>query len=668
MYKLSFLCLILIPCTIGAATLTIFDESNQEGTEAVIDEAYTIFSGAEIPDGLDNSISSFRLESGYMVVVADQSDGLGPSKTYVADGADLTVNSLPPELDNSISFIRIVPWKETLKKGTGGDLSDMPSVDASWYYRWGFSIDEGQATDSREYVPMSWGAGGARDEAIPDYWAMDQVSQLLGFNESDNCNDQSGQFSNLCDVPTAVGFYENLQKAGLRLGSPATREEGARNPTSWLSRFIDQSEAADIRIDFVALHWYDWGSSPAVNRTPPASAVFERFKRYLSNAYHLYRRPIWITEFNANPNRETNIQDEFMQLALPYLESLGYVERYAWFQPFSGTGDFFNNGELTSTGQIYRDQISTAAYTSGELPTIWQSQDIGSPTSPGTTIHANGNFTVCGSGNGIGGTTDQFHYTFKSLSGDGSLVAKIEGILHRENSKAGLMIRNSLDAGSANASLFLTSGGNAQYEFRPDTDAVSQISNSVAFNTPHWLKIERSGNTIAGYRSTDGENWTQIASETIVMAPEVFVGMAVSSHDASTFSDAVFQVTDSDGDNLLDSWELNYFGDLTSTEGNLSNYDGDPDPDLKEFQLGTDPTDSRSFFRSKITDADTGFLEITFDGITGQSYELEISETLSPDDWTTQGSITAESSGKQVLDYTDPGASKILFGRIKALE
>jgi hypothetical protein len=62
-------------------------------------------------------------------------------------------------------------------------------------------------------------------------------------------------------------------------------------------------------------------------------------------------------------------------------------------------------------------------------------------------------------------------------------------------------------------------------------------------------------------------------------------------------------VADSDGDGLLDSWELQYFGNLNQTAG------GDPDGDgltnLTEFQQGRNPTkgsvfDNRSFVNLKI--------------------------------------------------------------------
>ena len=671
MFRPARLLLVLIQTSLFASPLTVFDQADLDGTGTAISETFTIYSGSSIPDGLDDKISSFRLEVGHMAVVAAFGNGLGPGKTYIADQEDLIVDALPPELDNAVSFIRVVPWRSTNKKGTGGDLSDEPSVNASWYYRWGFDVQAGQAIDEREYVPMSWGANGARDEAIPEYLAMDQVSQLLGFNESDTCDDQSGQYGNpkLCNVPTAVDFYRNLQKAGLRLGSPATREGGAQTTLGWLNQFITQCEDSDIRIDFVALHWYDWESSPANNPVVPASQIFRRFRRYLSNAYHRHRRPLWITEFNANPNRATDIQNEFMQLALPYLESIGYVERYAWFQPFSGTGDFFDNGQLTSTGQIYKDQVSPPAYTPDVMPSIWESQDVGSVGLAGKTIHANGTFTVCGSGSGVGGVADEFHYMYAPFAGDGSIVVYVDAILQRGDSKAGLMIRETLDTGSKHASMFLTENGQARFEHRSSTDGSTDVTIENNLSGPYWLKLERQGGLIIGSYSADGENWTAVSEQSVAFNDEAYIGLAVSSQNDINFCDTIFKAlsvsNDSDGDQIQDLWEREYFEDLTTSTGGESNFDGDSNTDFDESIVRTDPTNPRSFFSPSPTLAENGYLEFVFSGVAGLTYTLEISETLASGSWEQVKSITPTMDGQQTLDYTRDVSADTLFGRIR---
>jgi len=109
------------------------------------------------------------------------------------------------------------------------------------------------------------------------------------------------------------------------------------------------------------VHWYDWGGNPANTPNANPQNVFNRFKNYLANVYEYYGLPIWITEFNANIHRNTAVNEGFLELALPYLESLEYVERYAWFQPFSGVAHYYDNGTYTNIGLYYRDLVSTPA-------------------------------------------------------------------------------------------------------------------------------------------------------------------------------------------------------------------------------------------------------------------------------------------------------------------
>jgi hypothetical protein len=155
-------------------------------------------------------------------------------------------------------------------------------------------------------------------------------------------------------------------KTGLRLVSPSGREEA---PFGWLKEFHDKANAQDIRIDVIGVHWYDWASSPANSPNADPNAVFNRFKNYLQRVYDLYGLPIWITEFNANPNRSNATNYGFMQLALPYLETLEYVERYAWFQPNSGTADYYDasNTNLTNVGTFYKNQHSTPSVAKAKL-------------------------------------------------------------------------------------------------------------------------------------------------------------------------------------------------------------------------------------------------------------------------------------------------------------
>lgn len=341
----------LNPYLLEYKPLRIFDNDNFTGDFGDV-VAKSIFSGTTIPNNLNKKISSFILKKGYMVTLAADTDGTGLSQVYIASESDLFINVLPAGLNNNISFIRVIPWIWVNKKGTGGDVK---GVNASWYYNWGSS----NLSDlDREYAVMTWGKSAIDTQSkVNGLAGKIKITHIMSFNESDNCNDQSGQYGSLCIVDTAVIYQKNLMKTGLRVLSPSCREG---EELKWVKNMNTLAVPLNIRMDAIGIHWYDWGASPSTTPDEDPAKIFARFKAKINACYNYYKMPIWITEFNANKFRNTWVQDEFLKLALPWLESTWFVERYAYFQPNGGNGNFFDtNGAITTTGSIYLNQVST---------------------------------------------------------------------------------------------------------------------------------------------------------------------------------------------------------------------------------------------------------------------------------------------------------------------
>jgi len=340
-------------CAIAAysstlAPLRVFDASNLNGTYTDI-AVQTIKSGTGIPSNLNNRIISFKLKKGYMATFAVNDDGTGMSKVYIASESDLVVNALPSALSGKVSFIRVLPWIWVNKKGTGGDVANPRGA---WFYNWGMAVNSSM---DREYAPMAWGKS-SLDLPTERTTLINKrkITHIMSFNEADNCNDQSGQYGQLCVHDTAAINHKNLMKTGLRIVSPSCRES---EELQWLKSVNNLMVPAGTRMDIIGMHWYDWGG---LNSASDANSIFTRFKNKVIACYNYYKMPIWITEFNANKNRLRATQDAFLQLALPWLESTPYVERYAYFQPDGGNGSFVDaGGNLTTTGNIYLNQVST---------------------------------------------------------------------------------------------------------------------------------------------------------------------------------------------------------------------------------------------------------------------------------------------------------------------
>jgi hypothetical protein len=166
--------------------------------------------------------------------------------------------------------------------------------------------------------------------------------------------------------------------------------------------------------------------------------------------------------------------------------------------------------------------------------------DIGSVYTKGSSSSSNGTFTVTSGGSDIWGTSDAFRYDETSLTGNGTIIAKVSSLSDANAAaKAGVMIRNSIAANSEEVSMLLSPDHATSFETRDGTDQVTSSTDGVN-DTAAWVKLVRSGNTFSGYISSDGVNWTLVSTVTVDMSDTVLVGLAVAAHTSSASETAVF--------------------------------------------------------------------------------------------------------------------------------
>ena len=171
----------------------------------------------------------------------------------------------------------------------------------------------------------------------------------------------------------------------------------------------------------------------------------------------------------------------------------------------------------------------------------WTSQDIGAVGLAGTFAESNGVFTIEGAGADIWGTADAFRYSWKPLSGDADIVARVSSIEYVHAwVKAGVMIREQLTADSPQALMLVSPGKGLAFQRRITTAGLSTSTSAGSGTAPAWVKLERRANTITAYRSDDGVNWTLVGSDMFTMGANVYVGLAVSSHVTTSLATAVF--------------------------------------------------------------------------------------------------------------------------------
>jgi len=153
-----------------------------------------------------------------------------------------------------------------------------------------------------------------------------------------------------------------------------------------------------------------------------------------------------------------------------------------------------------------------------------------------------GTYTVAGSGADIWNEADEFHYVYKELSGPGSIVARVESVENTHNwAKAGVMIRDTLDADSAQAIMLVSAASGVSFQRRSIAGQNSVGTNEAGISAPYWVKIERDiGGMMIASHSADGISWTPLGNEIITMNMPVYVGLAVTSHDVDAICEAVF--------------------------------------------------------------------------------------------------------------------------------
>jgi hypothetical protein len=145
----------------------------------------------------------------------------------------------------------------------------------------------------------------------------------------------------------------------------------------------------------------------------------------------------------------------------------------------------------------------------------------------------------------IWGTADQFHFAYKTLTGAGSIIAKVDSVQNTNVwAKAGVMIRETLDAGSKHAFVCVTPANGVAFQGRTDTDTASFSTNQTGLVAPYWVKLERdaAGNFTASV-SANGTTWQPISTaipQAIPMSSVVYVGLALTSHDAALTGQAKF--------------------------------------------------------------------------------------------------------------------------------
>ncbi|MBR7828376.1 sigma-70 family RNA polymerase sigma factor [Actinospica sp. MGRD01-02] len=257
--------------------------------------------------------------------------------------------------DTKAAAVASTAAQTSTRKGVGvwtfnGEDTALAESGASWYYTWSAG-DEGISAPKVGFVPMIWGSSSVTSATLAQAKSDTSCGCMLGFNEPD----MSAQ-SNLTPSQ-ALSLWPQLESTGLELGSPAVAAGGA-TAGGWLDQFMSGAHKDGYRVNFITLHWY--GSDFDTN------AAVSQLQSYIEAVYARYHVPIWLTEFAliswatgtaAYPTEAQ--QAAFLTAATSMLDSLSYVQRYAWFGLPATSG-------LPSTGLFQPGPVVTPVGTAFE--------------------------------------------------------------------------------------------------------------------------------------------------------------------------------------------------------------------------------------------------------------------------------------------------------------
>ncbi|BCM92695.1 hypothetical protein IAD21_04577 [Abditibacteriota bacterium] len=333
---------VVIPHAPSYQPLQAWSGPNFSGTSQKF-SLYTYYNTAAALGVLNSNVSSFKLKRGYMATFATQANGTGSSKVYVAQDSDVEVSLLPDSLNNAIQFVRVFPWRWVSKKGSCDVSAD--TLNSAWFYNWN---NNQSSSLNWEYVPIRqqrWWPGYPTNK--PD------STHLSGYNEPNNPVEDAYKTLNNGSVDAAISAWPELLECGLRVGSPAVTDGGE----SWLYSFMDKAKAANLRVDYVTIHFYRAGYSST------------QLYNWLKGIHDRTGKPIWVTEFNNGANWTSGADPTLQQNAtvigsfINMMNSTPWIERYAVYSNVEDVRKMVDSsGNLTPAGTVYKNTASPIGY------------------------------------------------------------------------------------------------------------------------------------------------------------------------------------------------------------------------------------------------------------------------------------------------------------------
>jgi len=191
---------------------------------------------------------------------------------------------------------------------------------------------------------------------------------------------------------------------------------------------------------------------------------------------------------------------------------------------------------------------------------------------PAAYVENAGVVTMSGAGHDIWDNADDFRFACKSLTGNGSVVVRVESLVNTNAwAKAGVMIRQSLDADSKSVYMIVSYSSGVSMGWRQLTAGTCGSATQAGIAAPQWVKLTRTGDAFTAQYSADGKTWLDlknadgtVATTNVAMTGPVYIGLCVTSHNAAATTTAVMSGAATTG-NVTGAWQVVAIGDDPQT-------------------------------------------------------------------------------------------------------
>ena len=211
-----------------------------------------------------------------------------------------------------------------------------------------------------------------------------------------------------------------------------------------------------------------------------------------------------------------------------------YLERYRQAMPLGGGEWMYEKSADRSTATM---PPPVAFPTTARVSAGLSDANIGGAQPAGGSSYNNGIWTVTGGGAEVWThDADSCHFTYKQVSGDCAIIAKLESMDGTApDARAGVMIRSDVTATAANRA-WLGAKPDHKLEFYQHgwrvlwSGAYREKGNrDFPESESYWMKIERLGNVISLYLSVDGASWFSASAAEYKLPPTMSIGLMVCS-------------------------------------------------------------------------------------------------------------------------------------------